>query len=507
MEVIEFSENALAVALANDFTSNEIIKSKNQFHYLKDYLGIKGIGAKTIFIEENYVSKDFLLGYTSYYAYCFENYPKVCKRVHFFKNEFNSDDLSNQLLKHDKDNGFWENYLGFIVVKPIPITVIGFTVLKTYHVNGSRKFWGVREYDIHIFGTEVKIKSLAFQEQDSVIAACATTAIWSMLNKASLDYHTTLKTPSEITKDADNVSPDGSRLFPNKGLSILQICQSIVNSGLVSEVKRGDYFVDEKIGHVVSAQYLKKILNAYSPIGIPLILVVKVPNGNDEYGWHALAASGYKQKAPELKKPTNTISWYSGDIERIYAHDDQWGPFARSKFIDDYSIETHWTKNDQQKRGTLVQNIVVPIYPKIRISYENIEALVLGIDIMLTIFFHGKILADLVWDIKINYSEILKNRLKKSSLIDDVKLEKLTKGLPKYVWIARCFIAEQTIIEFIFDATGVSNAMLCKDVICYLPEKEKNILKDFLNNNQEKFRPLINHKDNSNYYGFIIDSL
>jgi len=506
LEIIKFSEDSLASALTNDYTSKEIIKSKNQFNYFKDYLGPKGIDAKTIFIENDYISKDFLLGYTSYYAYCFENYPKVCKRLHFFKNEFDDNLFSNEILKHEKDEDFWDNYLGFIVVKPIPITVIGFSVLKTYHNNELRNFWGVREYDIHIFGTEIKIKSLAFQEQDSVIAACATTAIWSMLNKASLDYHTTLKTPSEITKDADNVSPDGSRLFPNKGLSILQICQSIVNSGLVSEVKRGDYFVDKKIGNVISAEYLKKILNAYSPIGIPLILVVKVPNGV-EYGWHALAVSGYKQKAPELKNPTNTISWYSDDIDRLYAHDDQWGPFARSKFINEYEIKTHWTKNDPQNRGTLVQNIVVPVYPKIRISYENIEALVLGIDIMLTIFFTDKIVTDLVWDIKIDYSEVFKNQLKNSKLIDEIKLGKLSKGLPKYVWIARCFIAGQTVIEIIFDATGVSNAMLCTDVICYLHEKEKNTLKDFLNNNKEKFRPLINHHDRSNYYEFIVDSL
>ena len=507
MKIIKFSENALATALTNKFTSKEIIESKNQFHYLKDYLGPNGINAKTIFIEEGYISKDFLLGYTSYYAYCFENFPKVCNRVHFFKNEFDQKEFSEQILKHDQN--FWNNYLGFIVVKPIPITVIGFTVLKTYSDNnGLRNFWGVREYDTHIFGTEIKIDSLAFQEQDSVIAACATTAIWSMLNKASLDYHTKLKAPSEITKDADNVSPDGSRLFPNKGLSLLQICQSIVNSGLVSEVKRGD--LQKKgygeVGNVVSAKYLKKILNAYSPIGIPIILVIKVPNGND-YGAHAITVSGYKQRAPQLKQPTNTISWHSDDIERIYAHDDQWGPFARSRFINDFEIETHWTLIDPQNRGTVVQNIIVPIYPKIRISYENIEVIILGLDIILTIFFDKNIVADLVWDIKIDYSEIFKSGLKNSSLNTTDKLNKLSGGLPKYIWISRCYIADQKIIEFIFDATGVSNAMLGLDVICYLPEKEKNILKDFLNNNKSKFKPLINHRNNSNYYEFIVNSI
>ncbi len=501
MKVIKFSVNNFAESLANRFTTKFIIKEKNQFQYLTKYLSSKEIGAKTIVIEEEYISKDFLHGYSSYYAYCYENYPKICKRLHFFRNSFTKENFEEQILKDDDD--FWENYLGFIVVKPIPITVIGLTVLKTY-INGevcSRNFWGIREYEIHVFGKELKINSLAFQEQDSVIAACATTAIWSMLNKASLDFHTILKSPSEITKDADNVSPDGSRLFPNRGLSLLQICQSIVNSGLVSEVKRGD--INHKdLDVVVSNKYLKKILNAYSPIGIPIILVIKVPSGKN-YGAHAITVSGYSQSTPQLMSPTTTITWYSDDIEKIYAHDDQWGPFARIEFKDNSEIITDWTNSDEEERPTVVTNIIVPVYPKIRISYENIEVIVLGIDIILTIFFDKKIIADLVWDIKIDYSEAFKNQIKKSKLADGNKRRLLTQNLPKYIWIARCFISGQKVIEILFDATGVNNAMLGIDVICYLPKKDKVILKKFLSNNKNFLKRLINHKDHSNYYDFI----
>jgi hypothetical protein len=102
---------------------------------------------------------------------------------------------------------------------------------------------GVRNYTIHLFGNVLTIESLAFQEQDTVLAACATTAIWTMLNKASVDFHTILKSPSQITKDADNLSFDGSRLFPNKGLNLLQICQAIYNSGLESEIKQPDIII------------------------------------------------------------------------------------------------------------------------------------------------------------------------------------------------------------------------------------------------------------------------
>ncbi|WP_282160379.1 hypothetical protein [Ulvibacterium marinum] len=507
MKVEKYTKNSFAGAVTNAYTPKKIIQEKNQFKFLHEYLTSSELAVKTIVIEDNYISKDFLDGHASYYSYCFENYPNVCKRVHFFRNEFDEKTFQNQIL--EKNDDFWEDYLGFVVVKPIPITVIGFTVLKTYSNHGSlRSFWGTRDYLVHLFGIEININSLAFQEQDTVIAACATTAIWSMLNKASLDFHTILKTPSQITRDADNVSPDGSRLFPNKGLSLLQICQSIVNSGLVSEVKKGDVYKDKIFKNVISGEYLQKILNAYSPIGIPIILVVLVPNGKS-YGAHAITISGFKQEPLTTERPKDDITWHAKNIIKLYAHDDQWGPFARVTFKNKMEFLTHWTKNDTKtpKRPTIVKNIIVPVYPKIRISYEEIEVIVLGIDIMLRVFFKNKIVSDVVWDIKLDYSEKAKTRIRTSAITDEAKINRLTKSFPKYIWIAKCYIADQLIMEFVFDATGVNNAMLGLDVVCYLPYRKMKILKKFLINNRTLFEPLIKRRDYSSYYDFIVDSL
>ena len=507
MKVEKYTKNSFAGALTNDYTPKGIIQEKNQFKFLHEYLTSSELDVKTIVSEYNYISKDFLDGHASYYSYCFENYPSVCKRVHFFRNAFDEAAFQNAIL--EKKDEFWDNYLGFVVVKPIPITVIGFTVLKTYSNHGNlRTFWGTRDYLVHLFGIEIKVNSLAFQEQDTVIAACATTAIWSMLNKASLDFHTTLKTPSKITRDADNVSPDGSRLFPNRGLSLLQICQSIVNSGLVSEVKKGDVYKNQTFSNVISGEYLKKILNAYSPIGIPIILVVFVPNGNS-YGGHAITISGFKQEPLKHKEAKDDITWHAENIIKLYAHDDQWGPFARVTFKNKKEYITHWTKNDDKdpKRATIVKNIIVPVYPKIRISYEEIEVIVLGIDIMLRVWFKNKIISDVVWDIKLDYSEKAKTRIRNSSISDEAKINRLTKDFPKYIWIAKCYIADQLVMEFVFDATGVNNAMLGLDVVCYLPFRKMKILKRFLINNRTLFEPLIKRRDYSSYYDFILKSL
>jgi hypothetical protein len=512
VQILTYSEDNLSLALSNKYTSPELVKVKNHFDYFKKYLGSSGLDAKTILIEENYISRDFLHDYASYYALCFEKYEKVCRRVHFFDIAVHEEEFARMLLLPKEETvEFWKHYVGFIVIKPIPLTMVGYTVLKTYSNNqdiNDRNFWGLRDYKIHLYGNEVILHSLAFQEQDSVLAACATTAIWSMLNKAAVDFHTILKSPSQITNDADKVSPDGSRLFPNKGLSILQISQAILNSGLVSEIKEGDIRSHNYPYRVTSIHYLKKILNAYSPIGIPIILVVRVPSGGD-HGLHAITVSGFKTIAPQPVPSQKTIRYMSDNIDRIYVHDDQWGPFARVNLFNDADLETPWTENDKAtpKRPTLVTNIVVPVYPKIRISYQDLEVIVVGLDRILTFFFDTQILADLVWDIKIDYSENYKRTIKNSGLDDAEKIEILTESLPKYIWIASCYVGVYKLFCFTFDATNINNAMIGLNVVSFLPDTTRLTLIQFLKKNKLTLQYLFAHMASEKYYEFLIEKL
>ena len=415
--------------------------------------------------------------------------------------------------KESSLKSLWKFYLGYIVVKPIPVTVIGYTILRPFKNKstfGSRNIWGLREYKIHLCGHEHVMKSLVFQEQDSVVAACATTAIWTMLNKASVDFHTLLKSPSEITSDADTIGPDGSRLFPNKGLDLLQLCQAILKSGLVSEVKKPDLNIYDEDGkiikEVVSCHYLKKILNSYSSLGLPIILIILVPSGNS-HGLHAIAVFGYNQKAPEKIPPKDEISFLADNIEKIYAHDDQWGPFVKIEFIDDYNIKTPWTDSDHDHKPTLIERIIVPVYPKVRISYEDIEILILGFDAIFTSFFRNKIIQDLVWDIKIDYSEKFKDVILASYLSNRDKIKLISKSMPRFIWIATCYISKHKIFEFSFDATDVNSGMIGKDIICYLANDVLDSLLNHLNKNRIFLEQLFYHEEGKAYYDFLIEKL
>ena len=103
MQILPFSNENLAKSLAHKFTPEEVISKKYHFLYLKEYLNSADLGAKTIVIEENYISKDFIHDFASYYALCFEEYSKFCKRVHFFNKSFDDSEFKKVILDKEKN--------------------------------------------------------------------------------------------------------------------------------------------------------------------------------------------------------------------------------------------------------------------------------------------------------------------------------------------------------------------------------------------------------------------
>ena len=77
-----------------------------------------------------------------------------------------------------------KSYLGCIVLRPIPKTFLCKVCLRPYERDKNRltKYWLSADYDISLFGIPLKIKTIAFQEQDKVLSACATTALWTFFH-------------------------------------------------------------------------------------------------------------------------------------------------------------------------------------------------------------------------------------------------------------------------------------------------------------------------------------
>jgi len=448
-DVKEYTEDNLAIEFSFKISKSKV-KEKYHYGYLCEYLNeSEGIGAKTIVIEKRYVSKAYFSDYSNYYSTCFQDYDRFCKRLHFFNKKFDKDFFVKELL-NNKSDFLNRSYLGYVVVKPLPDSIIGPTLLKTYdsRLEKKRFYNSIRKYNVNLFGLELKLESLAFQEQDTVVSACASTAIWSAFHMTSKLFQTPLPSPSEITKSGGNLYFNTGRTFPNQGLDLNQICKAIEQVGLVSELRNSSLYTSEMTRS-------KRFIYAYNKAGIPVLLFIKLKDREH----HLVTINGYSEETKELEKSEN-ISLKADRIERFYAHDDQIGPFARLGFINETALETSWRDMNGENILARIHAIIVPIHPKVRISYDDVFKKINLIDRIFFKFFNP----ELEWDIFLQESNKYKNSvLQNSNVSNRIKQKICLSNLPKYLWIASAYVEGELIFDFVFDSTDISRGHFCID--------------------------------------------
>ena len=71
-----------------------------------------------------------------------------------------------------------------------------------------------REYIAHLAGFELRVRGLAFQQQDQGVSACATTALWSAIHGVAPKEGLSIPTPADITEAASRYLLVGGRSLP-----------------------------------------------------------------------------------------------------------------------------------------------------------------------------------------------------------------------------------------------------------------------------------------------------
>ncbi|WP_157983730.1 hypothetical protein [Simplicispira metamorpha] len=314
--VCRFGKDTLSNVVKESFGSEfPDVFHKQQIDYIFRYL--KGLGGKTIVLEFDYVDKDYLDDFSRFYVRRFGAKGYKCARLHFFSTEFDHAKMEDFILGGGLASGYGtlqDQYLGFFVVKPLPKTFIGKTCLKAYECSDQDAMHKkiTRTYSVNLFGIKLSINSVAFQEQDKVVSACAATAIWTALHALSWRSIREIPSCSEITIDAINHIEGSSNSFPSRELSNKQIMRALDVQGLKhhSDSTRG---LDE-----IS---IFRLVKGYIDSNLPVIFGVVV-YGIEKDGkltrkaGHAITVLGYKD--------WNGLGFY--------VHDDRLGPYARSTF-------------------------------------------------------------------------------------------------------------------------------------------------------------------------------
>jgi len=474
LEVYEYTIDKLREILAEKSNNSlETISRKLHLQYFQGYCDT--ISVRTIVVENKYVDQHYLEDYAAYYVRCFHPYERFCTRVHLFQEAFTQEEFEKYVAGITDRVPFKkmlsDNYLGFVVVKPLPQTVVGRTCLATYPEENRRHFPIVRTYEVNLFGTPLKVRSLAYQEQDRVVAACATSALWSLFQGTGKEFQHIIPSPVEITRAATEKSPIETRVLPSRGLSTAMMAHAIRHVGL-----------EPDLVNVEDDYVLKTTAYAYLRGKMPMILGIELwdtsNTPNDMMGFHAVAVTGFSLGNEEPTPYGDTdFQLRASKIDKIYVHDDQVGPFARmefdnipvTSFVDTATNEEHHVSSISSSWVGINEEIgsvraharilLIPVYHKIRIPFSSIHDTVIAFDSFFDLvkgLYEDGDFGKLEWDIYLTTNNSVKSELHNIDTLDDEYLcEILFDGLPKFIWRATALLNDEKAIDLLFDATDI----------------------------------------------------
>jgi hypothetical protein len=449
LTVRPFSEQELFRALANDDFDEYEVANQGRAKYLSRYL--QRLDAKSIIVEDPYTDADYLDDYSSYYVRCHTTYKSRCKRLHFFASHIQDGWFEASLTEAGLAE-LQKAYLGFIVARPLPDAIIGRTVLCTYDDDHGRREYSVKlDYDVHLCGLNLRVcDSLAFQEQDTVLAACATVALWSCLQKTAGLFHTPVPSPSAITRAATQFTHQG-RPIPSHGLVVAEICTAIRHNGLEPE-----------LFEVTDKQPFASLLYGYLQMGLPVVLGIQAKG----HGGHAIALTGFSKQAKRVRNSERgtQVPMRGLRLDALYGHDDQAGPFSRISlvptrrspgvFLESQDYIDEITGKPLELWPTV---IIVPVYHKIRIRFPDVQGWITQAHRLFRLWLNK---VDLEWDVRLCMASDYKADLQTSDWLPvAIRDRGLRQDLPRFLWRATLWADGHAAVDLLFDATGLARTV------------------------------------------------
>jgi hypothetical protein len=509
----------LSVDAAHATTVFNQSRVKNMAGYLAD------LGVRSMMIEYPYTDSDYLDAFAAYYAKCHTVFSRWCKRLHFFEAE-----LSDEHLR-DLESGasaqteelLQTSYRGFIVARPLPEAVIGRSLLATYpdvsdaEPMHKRHFPVLRNYEVNLCGIKLIINSIPFQEQDTVLAACATVALWTCFHKTADLFHTPVPGPVAITRTASQLSHYG-RPIPSTGLEIEEICTAIRAIELepelydLNDIEAAGPFSDKADGIADGgAVPFASLLYGYLAMQLPVLLVVTI---SGEESLHAIAVTGYS----ELDVPLPTeyanrefVPLFGRRIHEFYGHDDQICPFSRiglapapGKHV---KLITSWPDKNGKARNVFPRAVIVPVYNKIRLRYTDVLRRVERLDAL----FMDPLADDNLgreWDLHLILSNDYKRKVREEPFRShDVRRAILSSPHPRFWWRAVLSIAGEPVAELLFDATGIARSIPLTEIIWINEELAAELERGLTPGADESVHEVVVQNCTRPMFDFVVGSL
>lgn len=258
----------------------------------------------TMFIEEDYVDKQYRDTYYSYFSQKYSSFNRNCLRLSFFEGNVNQKDIIQNSI-----DSIQKTFIGVIVLRPLTVGNIGTTLLnpQKLKVQGYIQFC---KYKVMVCGKKITFEAFPFFSQDAETMTCAETAIFNLLNYYGHKYPDyRILMPREILDSLERTHYE--RVLPAKGIGDEYITKVLSESHLYPRLYSSVNDFDE-------------LLYAYIESGIPLIL--GLPR-------HVVICIGHGRINKQLlKAPTDDLIIYSQFDNNTYYY------INPSKFIDGYIV-------------------------------------------------------------------------------------------------------------------------------------------------------------------------
>jgi len=418
----------------------------------------RGAGAKGFIYERGYIDRDFSAAFSAFYSTLFRPYLKYCSRLHFF--DLDVSDLSGLPTAEEVTRGVdakAQNYLGFIVIRPVVHAPVGTAVVAAERVttDPSVIIDTLASYPVHLLGADLEVAGFPLTQQDTRVGACAQAAIWmagrhfhmghggpwfSMpaINEAALNPTDTLTTRS---------LPAGSE-FLTPG-NIVRALRALDRHPVVQFARP-----DLENNKLIWTKPPQNVVARYLDSGIPVLIGLR---GRDGAVGHAVVAVG-RVMVDAMPATSGNRPSTADLVSHFLVNDDQRGthqrlPVAAKDRTDAYP----WTLEDDALW------VMVPLPSKVfmtgdiaeELSRDLIEGFVdnadkyrdraqavapagsptLGPILSADASFYGVSPSALVSRTYLTFGWKYKRRVLRNRLPDPFKAEILRTQFPRYVWV------------------------------------------------------------------------
>jgi len=482
-----------------------------QLDYLADYVrreDLSPLEGRAVSIEPHYVDRDFMADHSVLFASTLRPPPNYCRRVHFFAGKAaavqeelmalgpilsTKDPSTLEQYERACDEFSGRCYLGFAVIRPLPASPVGRTVLRLLPSQkpidkSIRELLCTRTYHTHYLGATLTIHGLAFQQQDLGVSRCSTIAIWSALQKTSESEHLANATPAEITNLASKYRLPFGRPMPSEGLAVDQMCLAVQSLG-----------VSPFLSKVTAFAQGRSLIFSATLSAMPCVLVMQKADNSEL--WHAVTVVGMKLKDHHEIAYIKTAQPAagdddSGDLKAVYVQDDRVGPYLRAEVFrsDEGQLRVRMNVHGHRENGIIqewiVKQVLVPLHRKVRVSFNDLRSMAVGSlipEIQRVVATEDKIaIEDLpgMPTVRFRYwiergYEYVRRVLKEDVLSEESKTEIRTRFvMPRYVGMIRLTSERFGRIDVLVDTTSPRPNYLWLAILANRSDDDSGRLRD-----------------------------